>query len=75
MGERRFSAAYTIDPNKNPKELDVTFEEGPQKGKTMFAIYSLDGGELNICGGSKRPTEFSSKPKSDTVLLTFRTRK
>jgi uncharacterized protein (TIGR03067 family) len=47
--ERTFAAAYKIDPTKNPKEMDVTFEEGPEKGNTMLAIYSLEGDELRIC--------------------------
>jgi uncharacterized protein (TIGR03067 family) len=72
MGGRSFAAAYKIDPAKTPKEMDVTFEEGPQKGKTMLSIYSLDGDDLKICGGDKRPTEFTSQPNSQVVLFVFK---
>jgi uncharacterized protein (TIGR03067 family) len=75
IGARSFSAAYKLDPGKKPKAIDVTFEEGPQKGKTMPGIYSLEGQELKICGGDKRPTEFVSNAKSDTVLFVFKRQK
>jgi len=71
IGDKNFSARFTIDPSKKPKQMDVTFEEGPQKGKTMRAIYSLDGDKLKICGGDERPTEFSAKAKSKAVLFEF----
>ena len=71
-----FSATYKINPTTKPKEIDVTFEEGPQKGKTMLAIYSLKEEVLIICGGTeKRPTEFISNPKSRDILFVFKREK
>lgn len=72
IGTASFSAVYKIDTTKTPRQMDVTFEEGPQKGKTMRAIYSLKGDELKICGGFTRPADFVSKPKSKVVLFVFK---
>jgi uncharacterized protein (TIGR03067 family) len=75
LGGRSFSAVYKIDPTKKPKEMDVTFKEGPQKGTTMLAVYSLTGNELKICGGDTRPTGLVSEPKSGMVLFIFKRQK
>ena len=75
LDERSFRAVYTNDPAKTPKQMDITFEDGPQKGKTMLAIYSLHGDELKICGGFTRPTEFSSKPNSEMILFVYKREK
>jgi len=75
IGERMFGARYKIETTKKPKEMNIRFEEGPQKGKTMLAIYSLEGDELKICGGDRRPAEFSSKPKSEVILIQFKREK
>jgi uncharacterized protein (TIGR03067 family) len=72
LGQRSFAAVYKIDPTKKPKEMDVTFEEGPIKGTTMRAIYALEGDELKICGGDKRPAELASRPKSQVILFVFK---
>ena len=51
-----------IDPAKKPKAMTIMGTEGPNKGKTIPAIYEIDGDTLKICyalGGAKEaPTEF-----------------
>jgi uncharacterized protein (TIGR03067 family) len=74
-GDWKLSAAYKIDPTKKPKQMSITFEEGPKKGKTMLAIYSVEGDKLKICGGDRRPTEFASKRKSEVILFEFKREK
>jgi uncharacterized protein (TIGR03067 family) len=62
-----------IDPAKQPKEMDVIGEEGPNKGKTFPAIYELDGDSLKICydlDEKKRPTEFKSSAGTKQFLAT-----
>lgn len=46
----RGESDYTIDPSKNPKEIEVVPAEGPEseKGKTFRGIYELKGDELKI---------------------------
>jgi uncharacterized protein (TIGR03067 family) len=67
-----------IDPSKQPKEMDVTGEEGPNKGKNYPAIYELDGDSLKICydlDGKKRPTEFRSAAGTKQFLATYKRKK
>ena len=65
--EEEFS--LTIKPSAKPKEMDLCFTKGDDKGKFCLAIYSLDGDKLTLCtntklratDGQKRPTIFSTK--------------
>jgi uncharacterized protein (TIGR03067 family) len=62
---------FKVDPTKKPKTIDVTFTDGPQKGKTMVGIYELEGDTYKVCmdpEGKNRPTEFALKPGSGYVL-------
>ena len=52
-------AAGTVDPSTleattNPKMMDMTITEGPDKhrGKTSLVIYELDGDNLKLCFGN-----------------------
>jgi uncharacterized protein (TIGR03067 family) len=62
---------YKVDVTKKPKQIDVTFTDGPEKDKMMVGIYELDGDTYKACmamPGKDRPTAFESKPKSGHVL-------
>ena len=64
-----------VDPTQNPKTLDIIPERDGAKGQTAQAIYELKGDELKVClarPGMERPKEFSSKPGSGYILLTFK---
>jgi uncharacterized protein (TIGR03067 family) len=68
----------TIDPSKKPKTIDLTITEGDDAGKTALGIYELDKDSRKVCisqSGKDRPTEFSSKPASGHVLVTFKREK
>jgi uncharacterized protein (TIGR03067 family) len=53
----------SLDPSKDPKELDLEFTEGKGKGKKCLAIYSLEGDRLRICTNTKlRPTDDEQRP-------------
>jgi hypothetical protein len=49
--------------------VDITYTEGPDKGKTFKGIYELDGDKAKFCrAGSPdddRPTEFKTKADSN----------
>src|SRR5215471_17812360 len=69
--ENTDKGTYTIDPSAKPKTLDITGTEGPNVGKTIPAIYELDGDTLRVCyglGGAPRPTEFKS-PTGTKIFL------
>jgi uncharacterized protein (TIGR03067 family) len=70
-GKEVLHGTFTVDPGKNPKTLDVTFSDGPDKGKTMHGIYELTGDTYKVCigmPGKERPKEFASKKGSGHVL-------
>jgi uncharacterized protein (TIGR03067 family) len=75
VGEAADRGLLKHDPSKAPKSLDITGEEGPNKGKTIRAIYEWAGENLRICydlSGGPRPTEFRTKSGSQLFLVTYR---
>jgi uncharacterized protein (TIGR03067 family) len=71
-GKERGTAAVKLDPGKSPKQIDITYEDGPAKGTTLKGIYKVEGDKLTICFGGfgkSRPAEFASKPGSGTILI------
>jgi RNA polymerase sigma factor (sigma-70 family) len=66
---------YQIDADKKPKTIDMVPGDGPDKGKTVPAIYKIAGDALTICEGDvgrNRPTEFSSTAENGWILLVFK---
>jgi len=65
-----------LDPNKTPKTIDLTIEEGPSKGQTGLGIYELNGDQLKLCLGRpglpNRPTAFASPKGSDAQYVVLR---
>jgi uncharacterized protein (TIGR03067 family) len=73
-----FSGTFKVDPSKKPKTIDVTFGDGPDKGKTLLGIYELEGDTYKVCTdpeGKSRPTEFKIKPGSGHVLQVLKREK
>ena len=67
-----------LNPKAKPKEMDITGTEGPNKGKTILAIYELDGDTLRICydlGGKNHPTEFKTREGTQLFLVTYKREK
>lgn len=64
-----------VDASAKPRTMDVTGTEGPNKGKTILAIYELDGDTLNVCydlSGKARPTAFETKPNTALFLAVYK---
>ncbi len=63
-----------LDASKSPKAIDITGVEGPNKGKTILAIYETTDDTLRICydlGGKARPTEFKTAKGTQQFLVTY----
>jgi uncharacterized protein (TIGR03067 family) len=76
--DKAFGGTFKVDPTKKPKTIDVTFGDGPQKGKTTLGIYELEGDTYKVCvdpEGKSRPTEFAIKPGSGYVLQVLKREK
>jgi uncharacterized protein (TIGR03067 family) len=64
------TATITIDPSKDPKEIDLKITAGSASGNTQLGIYRFtDDGKLEIClnqprgkGSETRPAKFTTKP-------------
>jgi uncharacterized protein (TIGR03067 family) len=72
---KSFSAMFKLDPKEKPAAIDITFEEGPIKGKTMKAIYVIEDDTLKICAADERPKEFAGSKENGAILFTFKREK
>ncbi|HTK74118.1 MAG TPA: TIGR03067 domain-containing protein [Gemmataceae bacterium] len=67
-----------VDPNAKPATMDIVGTDGPNKGRTIPAIYDLSADTLKICYGlgvETRPTQFESKPGTRLLLITYKREK
>ena len=78
VGKQVDKGTVKLNPSAKPKALDITGAEGPNKGKTIQAIYELDGDTLRVCydlSGKSRPTEFKTKVGAPLFLVTYKREK
>jgi uncharacterized protein (TIGR03067 family) len=78
VGKKVDKGTVKLKPSAKPKEMDITGTDGPNKGKTIRAIYERDGDMLRVCydlGGKKRPTEFKTRRGTQLFLVTYKRRK
>lgn len=78
VGEVLDKGNYKLDPAAKPRAINITGTEGPNKGKTLLAIYELTGDSLRICydlKGKKRPTEFKTAKNTQQFLVTYKRKK
>ena len=65
-----------VFPDAKPKAVELTHTSGDMKGQKAYAIYKLEGDRLTVCRSpTKRPTEFTTKPNSDRVILIYKRQK
>jgi uncharacterized protein (TIGR03067 family) len=78
VGNNPDEGTWKIDPTKTPRTLEITGTKGPNKGKTIPAIYELTGDTLRVCydlSGKATPTAFESKPETKLFLVTYKRHK
>lgn len=60
-----FEVELSLDATKSPKEIDMTFLDGPNQDRTGKGIYKFEGNRWIICRSLRpeddRPREFSSE--------------
>lgn len=72
-------AAFTLDPRQTPKQIDLTFLGGPNKGQTRLGVYQrgdTDGNVLWLCMAdakvaNERPKSFSYQKNDGRSLLSL----
>jgi uncharacterized protein (TIGR03067 family) len=78
VGKNADRGTVKIDPSKKPKEMDIIGTEGPNKGKTILAIYEMTDDTLRICydlSGKARPSEFKTAKDTNLYLVTYKREK
>jgi uncharacterized protein (TIGR03067 family) len=74
VGGKLDKGTYTVDGSKDPKQLTIVGTEGPNKGKTIPAIFDLEKDTLTVCydmSGKAAPEKFESKADSSSFLVTY----
>lgn len=64
-GSIPIAGTFAVDPLAQPKTVDWSDTIGEDAGKTLLAIYALEGDRLIFCAaspGEARPTEFKTGP-------------
>jgi len=73
-GKEVAKGTNSFDPTKKPKTIDFTITEGGGKGNVHLGIYELGEKARKLCfapPGKDRPTEFTSVPGSEHILVSF----
>ena len=73
MGDA-YEGALELDTSTNPRQLNMKFDTGPEKGNTNLGIYEIAGDVWKIClatRGSVRPSSFATTPGSGFALETL----
>jgi uncharacterized protein (TIGR03067 family) len=64
----------TIKTAAKTKAIDFVGTDGPNKGKTLLAIYEIDRDTLRVCydlAGRNRPTEFATSKGKPFYLAVY----
>src|SRR5262245_10821937 len=43
------AGTFRIDTTKEPRQMDITFGTGPDKGQTIYGIYRFEGNQIRVC--------------------------
>ena len=74
VGDVADRGSLKFDPSMKPKAMDIVGTEGPNKGKTLLAIYEISGDTMRVCydlTGKARPTEFKTSKEAPHFLATY----
>lgn len=69
-----YGGTLEINGSSGPRQLDMKFDSGPEKGNINRGIYELNGDTWKIClatRGEARPSAFVSPPGSGFALETL----
>src|SRR5947209_5481399 len=73
-----FAATFSVDPTKEPKQIDVVMHGSGSTTFRLPGIYKLEGDTLTVSmsrdmsGHGKRPAEFSTKPGDPFSVIVYK---
>jgi uncharacterized protein (TIGR03067 family) len=74
--DKTYETRFTLDPTRTPKQMDMTFSDGPNKGKLHKGIYSVEGDTFKLCRGQaaglNRPRDFATWPDTGMFLVVWK---
>ena len=74
--DREFKVTLKLDPTKDPKEIDMIFQEGANKEKVHKGIYKIEKDEFKLCRGlnpdQERPNQFGTWPNTNVFMATWK---
>src|SRR5262249_2767753 len=65
------AGTFRIDASKDPRQMDITFGTGPEKGKRTLGSFGFNGNNTRVCRplpGKPRPTNSQAPAGSGHVL-------
>ena len=71
------SGHYTLGAEATPAAIDIVGEHGPNAGRTLCAVYELNGDELTMCydvEGGERPASLAPRRDRAQLLITYERR-
>ena len=74
VGEAVDKGTVKVDATAKPKTLDIVGTDGPNKGKTILAIYEFKDDTLRVCydlSGKNRPKDFVSSKEQPFFLAVY----
>ena len=73
INDRTDHGSFTVDPSKQPKEMDIQPESADGK---LLGIYEIEDGQFKLCvakaGETERPSEFKTKEGSPNVYIVMK---
>ena len=78
VGDKVDQGTVKLNSTAKPMEIDIVGTEGPNKGKTILAIYEHKGDTLRVCydlSGKNRPKEFKTREGTQLFLVTYKREK
>ena len=69
-----YTGTLTLNARRKPRQFELHFDAGPEKGATNFGIYQLTADTWKLClatRGTERPARFESTPGSGIAVETL----
>lgn len=74
--DKKIAVTIRLDPSKDPKEMDMIFNDGANKEKVHKAIYKVEKDMLTLCRGlnpeNERPREFATWPNTGYFVVRWK---